>query len=389
MNLDDNECIKIQSALAESEARFRQMADMTGEWLWEQDAQGYYSYCSNAVRQILGYSPEELIGKHYTQLLTTKDQLNQQSYADTQHAFYGLTNHYRHKDGHLVQTESTGLPIRDQLGRLIKWRGVDRDISARKAAEKQMRAAEVKLAVAQHEIHIAQKIQASLLPALPITNTHFVVTGLCLPADQIGGDYFDYFFSGDDCLDLVIADVSGHSIGPALFMVEARSVIRTQATRLLSASQMLALLNNFLYADLNHADYFITLFYLKYDLQTQYLSYANAGHPPPLLLRKDALYCEHLDADGLILGVSEQINFEEKKVLLATGDLLLIYTDGLIEAENAKGELFGLSRLARSFTRYADATPEQIMAGLLAELKQFCHPKAFQDDLSLMVFKQL
>ena len=365
------------------------MADMAGEWLWEQDAKGYYSYCSNAVRQILGYSPEELIGKHYTQLLTAKDQLNQQSYAETQQAFYGLINHYRHKDGHLIQTESTGLPIRDNNGQLLKWRGVDRDITARKAAEKQMRAAEVKLAVAQHEIHIAQKIQASLLPALPIKHANFVVTGLCLPADQIGGDYFDYFFSGEDCLDLVIADVSGHSIGPALFMVEARSVIRTQATRLLTASQMLSLLNNFLYADLNHADYFITLFYLKYDLKTQYLSYANAGHPPPLLLRQGATHCERLDADGLILGISEQIAFEEKKVLLAAGDLLLIYTDGLIEAENAQGEFFGLSRLIHRFTCYASYAPEQIMTQLLEELRQFCHPKVFQDDISLMVFKHL
>ena len=218
---------EIESALAESEERFRQMAEMTCEWLWEQDPKGFYLYSSIAVQQILGYSQEQIIGKHYTEFLTIQDKEIQTLYTASQQAFYALINHYQHKDGHQVLTESTGLPIFNDQGDLLKWRGVDRDITARKAAEKQMRAAEVKLAVAQHEIHIAQKIQASLLPALPIKHANFVVTGLCLPADQIGGDYFDYFFSGEDCLDLVIADVSGHSIGPALFMVEARSVIRT------------------------------------------------------------------------------------------------------------------------------------------------------------------
>jgi len=81
-------------------------------------------------------------------------------------------------------------------------------------------------------------------------------------------------------------------MGSALFMVEARSVIRTQATRLQNTSQMLSLLNDFLYADLNHVDYFITLFYFKYDLQAQCLSYANAGHPPPLLITPNTAHCE-------------------------------------------------------------------------------------------------
>jgi len=84
----------------------------------------------------------------------------------------------------------------------------------------------------QNEIKIAQRIQASLSPSAPIRSEHFEVTGYCLPADQVGGDYFDYFYRNEDHLDMIIADVSGHSIGPALFMVETRSAIRSQANRL-------------------------------------------------------------------------------------------------------------------------------------------------------------
>ncbi|MDO9103835.1 MAG: PAS domain S-box protein [Methylovulum sp.] len=510
-------CGSIESALAESEERFRQMAEMTGEWLWEQDPQGFYIYSSTAVNQILGYSQNEVIGKHYTHFLTAHDQASQQCYAGNQQPFYGLTNHYRHKNGHLVFTESTGLPLFDVGGKLLKWRGVDRDITAqkhfhdaliesekrtrliiessmnaivimdaygiitdwnlqsekmfgwsaeeaigfrleeliipprfhdsyrqglklflhtgicpllnqmfehvalrrggaefpvevsvsplklghsyifsgfihditaRKAAEQQIRQAQIDLAITQSEINIAQKIQVSLLPDAPIKSSGFEVVGVCMPADQIGGDYFDYFFRDEDHLDMVIADVSGHSIGPALFMVEARSAIRTHAKRLGTVSEMLGLLNDFLFEDLNKADYFITLFYLQYDIINQQLSFANAGHPPPLLLGAGQANCQALDAEGLILGIRKNIVFEEKTLALSGGDLVLVYTDGLTEAENPAGEFFGLARVSDAFIRNAQCTPEQIIKAILAELKQFCSKETFNDDITLMVFKR-
>jgi len=510
-------CTEVESALIESEERFRQMAEMTGEWLWEQDSFGYYIYCSTAVNQILGFSQSQVIGKHYSEFLTPQDKANQQSYANSQQPFYGLTNHYQHKDGHLVYTESTGLPIFNSQGKLLKWRGVDRDITARKHfqdalieserhtrliiesslsaivimdsygiitdwnhqaekmfgwsrmeaigqrlaelviprrfhdahwqglqtflltgkerllnrliehvairrdrtefpvelsisplklgnaysfsgfihditarkdAERQIQQAQVNLAIAQSELKIAQQIQASLLPSEPIKSSHFEVTGICLPADKIGGDYFDYFFRDKNRLDMVISDVSGHSIGPALFMVETRSAIRTQVNALRTPAETLNVLNNFLFEDLNKSDYFITLFYLQYDIANQQLSFANAGHPPPLLLSPFQNECRQLDADGLILGIRENVVFEEKTTSLGKGDLLLIYTDGLTEAENSDGEFFGLERVSDIFIQYAQLTPQKIIHNILEELKQFCQKDTFKDDITLMVFKR-
>ena len=510
------QCQEIESALKESEERFRQMAEMTGEWLWEQDPQGYYIYSSTAVNQILGFSTDEVLGKHYTEFLTPQDKAEQQRYAVSRRPFYALTNQHRHKDGHPVFTESTGLPIINADGQLLKWRGVDRDITARKhfqdaliesekrtrliiesslsaivlinsydiitdwnhqaekmfgwsrdeaigrrldeliiparlrkahrlgldhflrtgagpllnqlieqvavrrngsefpvelsiaplklgnayifsgfineitarkAAEQKIRQAEVDLAIAQSEIKIAQRIQASLSPSAPIKSEHFEIVGFCLPADQIGGDYFDYFYRDDHHLDMIIADVSGHAIGPALFMVETRSAIHTQASRLGTPAQTLNVLNNFLFEDLNNADYFITLFYLQYDIATRRLSFANAGHPPPLLLSPFQDECRQLDADGMILGVRKQIVFEEKTLALTCGDLILLYTDGLTEAENPDGEFFGLDRVSAVFIKNARQSPQTIIAALLTELKHFCLRDAFNDDITLMIFK--
>jgi phosphoserine phosphatase RsbU/P len=507
---------EVESALTESEERFRQMAEMTGEWLWEQDPNGFYLYSSRAVKQILGLSEEQIIGKQYTAFLTSQDKKKQQNFASSQQPFYALINHYQHKDGHEVLTESTGLPIINAQGELLKWRGVDRDITARmhsqealieseqrirlifessinaiiimdsygiitdwnhraekmfgwsskeavgqrldeliippryhhahrkglhlflqtgesiilnrqteqvairrdgtefpvelsvsplklgnayifsgfihdissrKEAEKQIRQAQVNLAIAQNEIRIAQQIQATLSPAAPIKSHDFEVTGFCLPADKVGGDYFDYFFRNDTQLDMVIADVSGHSIGPALFMVETRSAIRAQTNLSATPSETLGVLNNFLFDDLNQSDYFITLFYLQIDIYQWQIKYANAGHPPPLLLSYSRQEFTQLDAEGLLLGVWKNVVFEEKTLLLEKGDLILFYTDGLIEAENTSKEFFGLERVKSILLDNAEQSPQAIIDKLFNSLQQFSQKNAFADDITLMVFK--
>ncbi|MFZ2405375.1 MAG: PAS domain S-box protein, partial [Methylobacter sp.] len=166
-----------ESALTESEDRFRQMAEMAGEWLWEQDPEGYYSYSSAAVTQILGYSPDEVRGKHYTEFLTPQDKANQQHYATSHHPFYALLCHYRHKDGRQILTESTGLPIINADGKLLKWRGVDRDITAKMHFQN---------ALIESEKRIRLIIESSL-SAIVIMDSYGIVTDWNHPAEKIFG----------------------------------------------------------------------------------------------------------------------------------------------------------------------------------------------------------
>jgi PAS domain S-box-containing protein len=127
---------RVEEALQESEERFQQIATMTGEWIWEQDPSGVYIYSSLAVKDILGFEPAEIVGKNYQDLFTREqretvaEELPESPFI--QDRFFRLLNRYRHKDGHEVITESTGEPIYDAEGRLIKWRGVDRDITAQR-----------------------------------------------------------------------------------------------------------------------------------------------------------------------------------------------------------------------------------------------------------------
>ncbi len=507
---DITESKRAEMALRESEARFRQIADLAGEWIWEQDGEGRYLYSSSAVSEILGYRPEEILGKYYYELFTAEDrqriaQTARQTIARKQ-GFRNLINRYQHKDGHEVFTESSGAPILDSQGEVLKWRGVDHDVTERKRFEDALRLRdraieassvgiiitdakqpdhpiiyanpaflritgyeleemlgknprllqgpdtdpeaieEIRKAIREgrdchltlknyrkdgtsfwnellispvrdangklthfigtqtdvtelrrveeqrHEMEIARQIQLSLLPPAPLRADGILVAGFCLPATHVGGDYFDYF-STKDTIDLVIADVSGHSVGAAMIMAETRSTLKMETYWLVrekqglvhKAAQTLAILNDLLFEDLNRADLFITMFYAQYHPTTRELTYANAGHNCPMLLRQGKIL--ELDAEGLILGVKKGVVFEQKKLVLEPEDVLLLYTDGVTEAQDKAGEFFGTSRLKELFAAHAQTPPQGIIESIVSELEAFCQSKSFHDDISLVVLK--
>ncbi len=379
-------------ALRVSEERFRQVAEMSGEWLWEQDAQGRYSYCSGAVRQILGYAPEEIIGMPYLNLLTDEDKKHWTAdlppTQEVHEPFFRLVNRYRHKDGHEVFTESTGEPIFGADGKPVKWRGVDHDITARRHYETERRRAEEE----RHELEIAKQIQLSLLPKSALKQQDFEVAGICLPATHVGGDYFDYFYS-NDTLNIVIADVSGHSVGAALLMAGVRSTLKAEARKAdpsrpdQGAADILLALNELLHEDLNGSDLFISMFYLRYNPKLRQLCYANAGHNLPLLWREGEAACWELDTEGMVLGVGKKVIFEEKCLRLQAGDKLLLYTDGITEAQNPAGEFFGVGRLCELFAGQKQESPETAIANILEALRGFCGSQSFQDDVSMVVLR--
>ncbi|RNC65282.1 MAG: GAF domain-containing protein [Desulfuromonadales bacterium] len=239
------------------------------------------------------------------------------------------------------------------------------------------------------EMEIAKQIQLSLLPSSPPVIPELAIDGRCKPAAHVGGDYYDYFRHGNACVDMVIADVSGHSVGAALIMAETRTVLRAQARSDKSTADILATLNEILHDDLSGAELFITMFYVRYDTTNHLLTYANAGHNPPLIYRTGNRACIELDAEGLILGVKRDVLFEEKSILLHEGDIVLLYTDGITEAENAQGDFFGASRLCDLLATNRNRPVDEIIGAILAEVEAFCQNTSLNDDVSMVVFKVL
>lgn len=239
----------------------------------------------------------------------------------------------------------------------------------------------------EKELQIARTIQLGLLPTSAPAVRNISLTGKCIPAREVGGDYYDFLPRGDSVLDLVIADVSGHNVGAALMMTETRTFIQSRVQDIESPGKMMSALNGFLFNDLSGAELFITMFYLHYNAGTRELSFASAGHNPPVLWRGKTRACERLDAEGLILGISREVDFEEKLERLQPGDILLLFTDGITEAENQAGEFFGEERLCTLLEEHHTLAPQQIIDQLIRQLQSFTGTESFTDDVTLVIMR--
>jgi phosphoserine phosphatase RsbU/P len=274
-------------------------------------------------------------------------------------------------------------------GQLAQSVQIDTEMAAKEQERRQKEEAILENARVVRELEIAKQIQLSLLPAAPPEFAGAKFAARCVPAAQVGGDYFDFFRRGDDLVDFTIADVSGHSVGAALIMVEARSFLRAKVHTTGSAGKMLATLNELLYEDLTRAELFISMFYVKYQVEKRQLTYANAGHNHPCLFRPTDGFCTELDADGLILGVRREVTFEEKIIQLQKGDILLLYTDGITEARNPSGDFFGPERLCSILRKTQKEEPERIVEIILREVGEFTGAEFADDDISMVVMKVL
>jgi len=261
-----------------------------------------------------------------------------------------------------------------------------RDLELRAAEEREQKV-QIELAVTRAHMNIARQIQDSFLPRGPLMLNGVQFTGRCIPAAVVGGDYFGYFPRGRNAVDSFIGDVSGHGIGAALLMAEARSVFMGERLVERSAATILSHLNDLLYDDLDRVEFFMTAFCATYDAEVRELSYANAGHPPPLLLSANGTQCTPLDADGLPLGFKRGVRFTEARVKLQAGDTVLFYTDGVTETQNAAGDLFGSGRLCEVLATCRHEPPETLIDSILATLRGFAGAEQPTDDVALVVMK--
>jgi len=261
----------------------------------------------------------------------------------------------------------------------------DRDL---RIAEAKTRAAEVALAVTHAHLEIARQIQQTLLPQDPLTLAGIRVAGRCVPAAAVGGDYFGYFPRSGGGVDSFVGDVAGHGVGAALLMAEARTTFLAERLASSSAADTLAKLNALLYDDLDRAKMFMTACCATFDATKREVSYANAGHPPAILLRSGEARCTSINADGGLLGVDKQARFAEVNLKLQAGDVLVFYTDGITECSNATGELFGADRLNELVVAHRDDAPEMMIDAVFEALNRFAGAREHEDDLTIVVMKQ-
>jgi phosphoserine phosphatase RsbU/P len=243
----------------------------------------------------------------------------------------------------------------------------------------------------QSEVEIATDVQNQLFPRSAPAMRSIELIGVCHAARMVSGDYYDYLRLPDGNLAVAIGDVAGKGISAALLMASIQSIMRTQLASGMerSTSSIVAQLNRQLYASTAPEKY-ATFFFGVYEEQSRILTYTNAGHLPPLLLRAgESGKPQLLDVTGTVVGAFPSIRYEEQKIDIQAGDLLIGYTDGISEPENAYGEEFGVERLAETAWRNQHCEPKEIVAKIMEAVTTWSTAPELPDDMTVVIARGL
>jgi sigma-B regulation protein RsbU (phosphoserine phosphatase) len=245
----------------------------------------------------------------------------------------------------------------------------------------------------ESELAIAREVQQQLFPKdVPFTKT-LELKGVCNPARMVSGDYYDFIALTDHSLAFAIGDVAGKGISAALLMATIQSTMRTQlganngsGPKPLSPAAMVSILNRQLYATTAPEKY-ATFYFALYEEGTHTLTYTNAGHLSPMLVRGDNV--QMFDSTGTVVGAFPSARYEERTVLLERGDILVAYTDGVIEPENAYGEMFGEDRFKELIVKHASEDSSELISRTMEAVVQWTGSSELQDDMTMVVARRI
>jgi sigma-B regulation protein RsbU (phosphoserine phosphatase) len=258
--------------------------------------------------------------------------------------------------------------------------GFIRDVTQRKRAERE-------LSESKEQFRVAREIQQRLFPKGPPTLPGYDIAGASYPAEATGGDYFDYLPMLNDRWGFIVADVSGHGVGPALLMAETRAYLRVLAGRREDVGEILTRANSVLAEDVG-TERFVTLFLARLDPRERALMYASAGHSPGFILDRSGAVKTKLPRTGIPLGMRPDTQYVPSEAYkLAPGDIVLLLTDGVEETCSPENALLGIDRTLDILRDFRSKSAQEIVEGLYDASRRFCHNAPQTDDITAIVIK--
>ncbi len=245
--------------------------------------------------------------------------------------------------------------------------------------------------VMKRDLQIAREIQTWLLPGAPPQIPGLSVAYTTRPANTVAGDYYDVFprpgkTNEENRVMFAVADVAGKSIPAAMLMATLQASLKTLSTAQVALPELVANMNKYACSNSQGGLRFTTAFLAEYDAARRTFQYINAGHNNPILRRANGSI-ERLDVGGLPLGIQADAKYESATVTLAPGDWLIIFTDGLVEAENARQEEYGEMRLLSVINSAASSSPSEMLKRLMAEVDLFVGTTPQHDDVTCLLIK--
>lgn len=236
------------------------------------------------------------------------------------------------------------------------------------------------------ELDIAAEIQSKLLPGNSPSLANGALASVTVPAKGVSGDYHDVISLDGRRLAMVVADVAGKGIPAAMVMVMVRSILHLVVSPKREAAAVLGLVNRGITGSID-LDHYATMGYLVYDQESREVTYANAAHHPLLVYRSTSSKLLQVDTEGLPIGIEREAKYGQKHFTVDPGDLLVLYTDGMVEAMNEKGQQYGLQSLKDAIRRSPEAGPQQLVDSVMADLQAFVGNARRHDDQTMLAMK--
>lgn len=368
--------LRAESEVRKSEEKYRRIVETTGEGFLLLDRNLNITDVNNAYCQMIGYRCDEIMGKRvidffteeYRQIfIAQKDKLESKEYREFESTAVA-------KDGRHIPVLVHSNTLRDDKGTVIGNMAFVTDMTEHKKS-----------------LALAGEVQKSLLPQHGLRFDGLEIAGRSLSCEEIGGDYFDYLWGeeySNNPFSVVVGDITGHGVDAALLMTTARAFLRMRASQSGSISQIVNELNHHLARDILDSGRFMTLFYLTIDRKSRNLRWVRAGHDPAIVYDPSHDRFEELKGEGLALGVNDTFSYEENlRTGMVEGQIIAVGTDGIWDARNKDGIMYGKDRLKKILRREANEGAEVILNAVYDDITLFTRGMRIEDDITLVVVK--
>jgi PAS domain S-box-containing protein len=365
-----------EAALRKSEEKYRRIVTTAGEGFILMNEDLVITDANQAYCQMIGYAKNEILGK--TPLDLANDDFKHFMQANRQKI---LSKEYRRFECSLVARDGRHIPVlvhgntlRDDRDNIIGNMAFVTDMTEQKKA-----------------LALAAEVQKSLLPQGSPQIQGLEVAGKNVSCEEIGGDYFDFLGKSEypnAPFSIVVGDITGHGVDAALLMTSARAFLRMRAAQSGNISDIITEMNRHLALDVLDTGRFMTLFYMAIDPPNEQLQWVRAGHDPAMLYDPKQNTFEELGGTGIALGVKDDFRYETyQKTGLTDGQIVAIGTDGIWEACNPSGEMFGKKRFQDVIRDYAREKANNILGAVYDELDHFTRGLKSEDDITLVIAK--
>ena len=236
------------------------------------------------------------------------------------------------------------------------------------------------------DVELAAQVQRMFLPIRRPSIAGLEIAGMMQPASGVGGDYYDYISVNEHTIQVVVADVAGKGVPAALLMSATAAAVQLEASEKRDMLEVVARLNNGIHS-VSEGDRYVTLLLADIDVHTRSLRYVNCGHNPGLIFQAKTRDVVPMKSSCFPVGMFDSEACEISRADLATGDIVVLYTDGITEAENSQGEEFGMERLSAVIRRDSSLPAESLMNNIFQSAEDFCQGVGFNDDATVLIVK--